>query len=209
MVAQDYTRDTWKRKTDFVLSMLGFCVGLGNVCRFPYLAYDTGGGAFLVPYFLMLIFAGIPLMFLEMSFGQYASQGVISLWNAVPCMRGIGIGILIAMTLAKVPYMMITAYCFHYLFASFKKKLPWVGCHNDWNTVYCSELLKECLNHSSLIVANGSCVLPNSITSSELRDYGVQELSLGNYDFSNYTDPFDGQRVRPSEEYWRSVNPNI
>lgn len=39
-----YKRDTWNNKTEFILSMLGYCVGLGNVSRFPYVTYDTGGG---------------------------------------------------------------------------------------------------------------------------------------------------------------------
>ena len=44
--------------------------------------------SFLIPYFVILILAGLPLFLMEMSFGQFSSLGPISAWNAVPLFRG-------------------------------------------------------------------------------------------------------------------------
>ena len=54
---------------------LGLAVGVGNVWRFPYVAYSNGGGTFLVPYVLSLVLLGLPLLFQEMAIGQYAKVG--------------------------------------------------------------------------------------------------------------------------------------
>jgi SNF family Na+-dependent transporter len=40
------TRQTWKNKADFLLALVSYGVGLGNVWRFPYLAYSSGGGMY-------------------------------------------------------------------------------------------------------------------------------------------------------------------
>ena len=56
-------------RVGFILAAIGSAVGLGNIWRFSYVAYDNGGGAFLIPYFIALVVVGIPLLVLEIGFG--------------------------------------------------------------------------------------------------------------------------------------------
>lgn len=68
-------RERWGNRTAFVLAAIGSAAGLGNAIRFPYVAYANGGGAFLIPYFIAILTAGIPLLVLEFSVGQKHQAG--------------------------------------------------------------------------------------------------------------------------------------
>ncbi|BCI61262.1 sodium-dependent transporter [Solibaculum mannosilyticum] len=63
-------RDQWGSKLGFIFAAIGSAVGLGNIWRFPYVVYKNGGGAFLIPYFVAIFTAGIPLMILEYAMGH-------------------------------------------------------------------------------------------------------------------------------------------
>lgn len=54
----------------------------------PFSILSVFAGAFLIPYIVMLLFAGLPLFFLELCFGQYSSSGPISAWRSAPLMKG-------------------------------------------------------------------------------------------------------------------------
>lgn len=63
-------REVFSSRLAFLLAAIGSAVGLGNIWRFPYVAYNNGGGAFLLPYMIALLTAGIPLLFLDYALGH-------------------------------------------------------------------------------------------------------------------------------------------
>lgn len=63
-------REQWGTRAGFVLAALGSAIGLGNIWRFPYVAYENGGGAFFFPYLFALLTAGIPLLIMEFTIGH-------------------------------------------------------------------------------------------------------------------------------------------
>ncbi|XP_065356097.1 sodium- and chloride-dependent glycine transporter 1 [Calliphora vicina] len=136
----DENRGRWGSKTEFILSCLGYAVGLGNVWRFPYLCYRSGGGAFLVPYLLMLFFCGIPLFFMEVIMGQFSSLGCIGIFRLAPLFKGAGYAIVVVNILCTVYYSVIIAYPLMFLKHIFTDKLPWESCGNAWNTDNCIEV---------------------------------------------------------------------
>jgi len=139
-------RGNWSGKLDFLLSCLGYAVGLGNVWRFPFLAYDNGGGAFFIPYCIMLGIVGIPIFFMELSLGQFSSSGPTKCWGFAPLFQGVGYGMMVVSLLVAIYYNMIIAWAFYYLFASFTDSLPWADCGNSWNTLLCSRKPSDQLN---------------------------------------------------------------
>ncbi|XP_076845305.1 sodium- and chloride-dependent neutral and basic amino acid transporter B(0+) isoform X2 [Brachyhypopomus gauderio] len=145
-------RGNWSNKREYLLSMIGYAVGLGNVWRFPYLTYQHGGGAFLIPYVIMLAVAGLPLFFLESSFGQFCSQGPINVWKAVPVLQGVGITMMLVSTFVSVYYNVIIAYSIYYLFASFQFPLPWT----EYTSTDCNTTARA-VNRSVMAGVNQIC----------------------------------------------------
>lgn len=130
-------REQWSSKFDFLLSVIGFCVGLGNVWRFPYLCYKNGGGAFLIPYVVCAIVGGAPMFFLEVGIGQFMSEGGISVWKMSPLFQGIGCAAIVVCNWLNMYYIVIIAWALYYFIYSFQAELPWSSCNNEWNTDAC------------------------------------------------------------------------
>ena len=63
-------RETFSGRRAFIMAAIGSAVGLGNIWRFPYTTYENGGGAFMIPYLIALLTAGIPLLFLDYAIGH-------------------------------------------------------------------------------------------------------------------------------------------
>ncbi|XP_022662542.1 sodium- and chloride-dependent glycine transporter 1-like isoform X2 [Varroa jacobsoni] len=174
-VDENKERGNWGSQFEFLLSCLSYAVGLGNIWRFPYLCYRNGGGAFLIPYFTMLSFVGIPLFFMELSFGQYASEGPITIWKVSPLFQGIGYAMFLMSSLVGVYYNMILAWAFFYLWSSITSMfsdLPWKGCENEWNTHMCQKFARtNCTAHKGVLDVNGTCFFPHEIDNKTYAEY--------------------------------------
>ncbi|KAM8966561.1 sodium- and chloride-dependent transporter XTRP3 [Pelodytes ibericus] len=139
-------RPLWDNPIQFVFACISYAVGLGNVWRFPYLCQMYGGGGFLIPYLIMLIVEGMPLLYLELSVGQHMRQGSIGAWKTIsPYLSGVGYASVVVSFFLCMYYNVINAWAFWYLFHSFQDPLPWSSCPLNVNM---SAYVEECENSS-------------------------------------------------------------
>jgi len=133
----EYDRGHWGSKAEFLLSCVGYSVGIGNVWRFPYLAFKNGGGAFLVPYFILLMLVGKPMYYMETALGQFARLSPLQVWRCSPIATGVGVAMMVVSIIVAIYYNVIMAYSIIYLGASFRgitdeKGMPWSYCDEWW-----------------------------------------------------------------------------
>ncbi|CAL8087688.1 unnamed protein product [Calicophoron daubneyi] len=130
-------RSQWGKQIEFVLTCIGYSVGLGNIWRFPYLCMRYGGGAFLVPYLLSLAICGISLFLMETAIGQSTGLSTIRIFNMIPFFKGLGWCMVSASGILSIYYNILIAYVLYFLVMSFNWDLPWSTCGNAWNTHNC------------------------------------------------------------------------
>ncbi|XP_028167708.1 sodium-dependent nutrient amino acid transporter 1-like [Ostrinia furnacalis] len=125
-------RAMWDNQIEFLMSCIATSVGLGNVWRFPFVAYKNGGGAFLIPYIIVLFLVGKPMYYLECIVGQFSSRNSVKVWSLSPAMRGIGYAQALSCSYIVTYYVSIVGLCLYYLAMSFQAELPWSKCDPEW-----------------------------------------------------------------------------
>ncbi len=101
-------REHWESRLVFIMAAVGSAIGLGNMWRFPYIAAQNGGGAFLIPYFIALITAGIPLMIIEYGLGiRTQGSAYIALGKIKKPLRFVGWAAILGAMCINIYYCMV------------------------------------------------------------------------------------------------------
>lgn len=116
-------RENWSGRSAFILAAIGSAVGLGNIWRFPYVAYDNGGGAFLIPYLVALFTAGLPLLFLDYAVGHKNRGAPPTAYKRItkPA-EGIGWWQVLVSMIIAIYYAGVITWAGSYMFYSFGQK---------------------------------------------------------------------------------------
>lgn len=134
----EQNREQWGSKIGFILAAVGSAVGLGNIWRFPYIAYSNGGGAFLIPYFFAIFTAGIPLLILEYGMGhKFKGSTPLAIAKANKKWEWLGWWPTISAFIILCYYSVILSWAANYLKMSFNK-----GWGADSNGFFHTSFLK-------------------------------------------------------------------
>jgi NSS family neurotransmitter:Na+ symporter len=108
-------REQWGSRIGFILAAVGSAIGLGNIWRFPYMAYDNGGGAFLIPYFFALLTAGIPIIIMEFGVGhKYKGSAPMSFAKAARKWEWLGWWQVLVSFVISVYYVVVISWALNY-----------------------------------------------------------------------------------------------
>jgi SNF family Na+-dependent transporter len=107
-------------RATFIIATVGYCVGLGNFWRFPYLCYKWGGALFFVPYFFCLFVIGLPVTLMELTLGQKFQRGDIGVFRGIhPRLTGVGLASILSAYTITAYYNVIISWALIYLVGSF------------------------------------------------------------------------------------------
>ncbi|XP_017077177.1 sodium-dependent nutrient amino acid transporter 1 isoform X1 [Drosophila eugracilis] len=126
--------EQWGNGLEFLFSCISLSVGLGNIWRFPYIAFQNGGGTFVIPYLIALLVIGRPVYYLEISLGQFTGRGVVKAFDMAPLLKGVAMGQVLATAASITYYSSIMALTLRFLLASFSYELPWSCCWPKWGS---------------------------------------------------------------------------
>nr|AKN21428.1 slc6a-8 [Schmidtea mediterranea] len=162
------TRKHWASQLDFLFSIIGFAVDFSNVFRFPYICFQNGGGAFLIPYFVTLLLCALPMFYIELLFGQYMRCGGLTIWKICPLFKGVGYASVLLNFYVALYYNVIIAWSLYYLFVSFSPTLPWTVCDKWWNSENCYFIsnylsLLEKNNNTNMFTDSATEYLENNV----------------------------------------------
>lgn len=119
-------RENWSARSGFIFAAVGSAVGLGNIWRFPYVAYENGGGAFLLPYLIALLTAGLPLLFLDYIVGhRYRRSPPLAYQQITPKAETLGWWQVMVCLFIGMYYASVLAWAASYVYFSFGQK--WQG----------------------------------------------------------------------------------
>eukprot|EP00755_Sulcionema_specki_P031646 Sspe_Gene.19395::Locus_7068_Transcript_1_1_Confidence_1.000_Length_1873::g.19395::m.19395 len=126
IIETEEARETFGKRVEFLLTTVGYAVGVGNVWRFPYLCYNNGGGSFLIPYLFALIFLGAPVFLLELAIGQLFRRGSYhSIYIMEPRLRSLGIISVYLSAMVALYYNVVIGWSVFYFVNCFRATLPW------------------------------------------------------------------------------------
>jgi len=114
-------RETFGSGFGSLMALLGVAVGLANVWRFPYMAGNYGGAAFVALYVLFGILLGIPAVMAEWTLGRLTRQGPAGAFEAttMPGGRGIGMMLFFTVFMANSYYALVVGQVLFYVFETF------------------------------------------------------------------------------------------
>ena len=127
------TRKNFTSAWIFILAAVGSAAGLGNLWRFPYLAYEHGGAAFFVAYIICLLCIGLPLLILEVGLGKISQKGApesLALIGRGQRFKIVGWLAVMAAFGVLTYYIVITSWVLNYAVNSFK--IPWEGASESY-----------------------------------------------------------------------------
>ena len=159
MAVKPATSDLFTSRWGVILAGIGMAVGTGNLWRFPRVAAENGGGAFLVPWLLALFLWSIPLLIAEFGLGRGARRGPIGAFSALVGRRTAWLGGFVVVTTVMIMfyYSVVTGWTLKYVLASLTGELAGVDTAAYWER-YSTSVWQPVLFHAIAITITGAVV---------------------------------------------------
>ena len=156
--------DLFSSRWGLIAAGLGMAVGTGNLWRFPRIAAENGGAAFLIPWMLFLFIWSIPLLITELGLGRGTRRGPVGAFTTIVGERFAWMGGFVALTTIMIMfyYSVVTGWTLKYFVASLVGDLDGIETSTYW-TRYSSSVWQPVIFHV-IAVGCGVTIVARGVT---------------------------------------------